>query len=128
VWGLALLGLISLAVLYTFDPTQHGFYPACYWKRWTGFNCAGCGCLRSTHHLLHGDIAVAFRHNPLWVAFLPIASLWVLWMGWRSLRAAPPQPPIIRPRFPWLGWGAGILVLYTILRNIPALSPWLSPP
>lgn len=127
-WLALFLGIAALAVLYAFDPREHGFYPSCYWKRWTGLNCAGCGCLRATHHLLHGEVALAFRHNPLWVLSIPPALAWGAWIAFRRRSSSLERPPILRRSFSWVGWCAGVLILYTILRNIPALSPWLSPP
>ena len=37
--------------------------PGCWFRRYTGIACPGCGGTRSTRALLSGDIAGAFRYN-----------------------------------------------------------------
>ena len=37
--------------------------PGCWFRRYTGIACPGCGGTRSTRALLEGDIAGAFRYN-----------------------------------------------------------------
>lgn len=37
--------------------------PGCWFRRYTGIACPGCGGTRSTRALLDGDIMGAFRHN-----------------------------------------------------------------
>lgn len=135
-WVVGILGIVSMGVLFAFDPAQHGFYPACYWKRWTGLNCAGCGGLRATHHMLHGRVGLAFRHNPLLVAAIPAG---LGWLAWKIVRRRSAHTGVERgvevasakspAGFAWVVWAAMALCVYTILRNIPipALS-WLSPP
>jgi len=61
-----------LGVLFFFAPEQYGFYPRCLFHTLTGWQCPGCGGLRATHRLLHGDLASAFRLNPLFVLLLPV--------------------------------------------------------
>lgn len=129
-WIAAAAGAVGLVVLYLFDPSRHSFYPVCYWKRWTGLNCAGCGCLRATHHLLHGDVAAAFRYNPLLVLAIPVGAI-----GFARSKFLARQNPArdvessAVPSYAWAIWLAVLLALFTILRNLPihALS-WLAPP
>jgi hypothetical protein len=75
--GLA-AALAGAAALYLFDPSQHGFYPRCFFKMASGLDCPGCGGLRATHQLLHGDIRAAFGLNPLFIAVLPIGAFFAV--------------------------------------------------
>ena len=109
-WWLVLASLPVLAVLYLFDPTQHGFYPRCHFHALTGLDCPGCGGLRATHALLHGEVAAAWRLNALYVAALPVVLLallgvspvWLreLWRRW------------------WLAVVLAVSVGFTLLRNV----------
>ena len=121
---------VLLVVLFAFDPARHDFYPVCYWRSWTGLNCAGCGSLRATHHFLHGELATAFRYNPLLVLVTPLLAVGLAWRCWKLLRPTSIPPRLDeRPRLGWIWIGVVVLVAYTILRNIPlpALA-WLAPP
>jgi hypothetical protein len=114
------VGLLSMAaavvVLYFFDPETAGFYPVCALHQLTGWQCPGCGSLRAVHQLTHGNIAGAWRFNPLLVAFLPL-GLWlafreaVRWaFGWR-------WPGIILR--PIVGWSMVVVtVVFGIARNL----------
>ncbi len=104
------------AVLYFFDPETAGFYPVCAVHQLTGLQCPGCGSLRALHQLTHGNIAQAWRLNPLLVALLPM-GMWlglregVRWtLGWR-------WPGIITR--PIIGWGLVVVtVVFGIVRNL----------
>lgn len=102
-------------VLFHFNPAQHGFYPFCVLYRTTGVLCAGCGSLRALHSLLHGELAAAYGFNPLLVATLPV---WVYLGGRAVLRSLGARIEPLRVRPWWLFAGLGVLVVYTILRNV----------
>lgn len=107
--------LLFAAVLYWFNPAEHGFYPFCVLHRTTGLLCPGCGSLRALHSLLHGDVALAFRFNPLLVVCLPLLAA----LGVRPiLRAAGFKLQPIAVRNWWFWAGLVVLFLYFILRNI----------
>lgn len=119
-WLLA-AGVVLVAVLFVFDPAQHSFYPRCTLKALTGLDCPGCGGLRATHQLLHGNIAAAFRLNPLFVTLGPLAAAWLVCLGARGIRRREiPQlrlpPPIAVLLFV-------VALAFTILRNLPAAGP-----
>ncbi len=114
--GLA-FGAGSVALLYFLNPAQHGFYPRCFFKMATGLDCPGCGGLRATHQLLHGNIREAFLLNPLFVASLPIAGFFVLralieratGRKWRRLL-----------RLTTAVWTCAVIVIaFGVLRNVP---------
>jgi hypothetical protein len=126
---LAVGGTVALgaACLYTafVDPNNpSNAFPQCPLKAATGIDCPGCGGLRATHALLHGDILGAADHNILALVLLPImAYMFVRWV----LRQFDVELPTISwPRaFVWIT--PLVLVLFTIGRNIsiPGLY-WLN--
>jgi hypothetical protein len=106
---------VCLALLYLFDPGQHGFYPRCQFHALTGLYCPGCGSLRALHQLLHGHVAAAFHFNALLV--LAMAAL-----GWRAsrrlfLKSLKHPAAFLPPAWLWCGFAA--MVIFGILRNLP---------
>ena len=66
-----ILAILSIILLYAiFGMLGIG----CPIKFITGISCAGCGMTRAYVHLLHGDIAGAYVHHPLF-ALPPIVIL-----------------------------------------------------
>jgi hypothetical protein len=113
------------AVLFLFNPVEHGFYPFCFFYRSTGLLCPGCGSLRAMHQLLHGHLAAAFRFNALFVASLPFLG----WLGFQRLLATVrgESTPLRIPPL-WLWSGFVLLVIFGVLRNLPfAHAAWLAP-
>lgn len=124
-------GLAAVATAYVaaVDPSSPGHYLACPLFVLTGHYCAGCGALRATHDLAHGDLAGAWAMNPLWVAAVPLLVVaWLRWTGrsWRGPATAG-DVPVVRGgvRLPWVV--LLVTVAFTVLRNVPALAPWLAP-
>ena len=102
--AVAVLGRATL--LYCVDPAGGGVYPPCLFHSITGWYCPGCGSLRAVHRLLHGQLAAAFRMNPLLVASLPVLGLLWLFPNWQRKR--------------WVPWTVlAIVVGFGILRNLP---------
>ena len=98
--------LVCAALLYCIDPAKGGVFPPCPFHAATGYYCPGCGSLRAVHRLLHGNLAAAFRMNPLLVASLPVLGLLWIFPNWQRKR--------------WVPWFALALVVgYGILRNLP---------
>jgi hypothetical protein len=119
--GAAAVGLTLLAVV---DPNQPGHYPLCPFYALTGMYCPGCGSLRALHDLTHLDVAGAWGMNPLLVVVLPfLAWAWLAWVR-REVRGAP-RTRLAHPA--WLYALAALIVAYWVLRNVPALAPWLAP-
>src|SRR5258708_14586762 len=50
-------------VLFSFSPTEHGFYPLCQFHALTGLQCPGCGGTPALYQLLHLHWAAAVRLN-----------------------------------------------------------------
>jgi len=128
---LVLGGLVAVATVYValVDPNRPGHYLACPIYLLTGHYCAGCGALRATHDLAHGDLAGAWAMNPLWVLVVPLLVVaWLRWSArsWRGTAAASRAPAA--PRNVWVPWVALVVTIgFTLLRNVPVLAPWLAP-
>jgi len=120
----ALVAAAGAWVLYHFDPTKFGFYPRCVFHALTGLDCPGCGATRAMFHLLHGDVAGAFRFNPALLLYLP-----VMMYGGFDLARTFVTRGVSRPitQKPSLAWGIAVtLVLWWIVRNTP-LWPYRLP-
>lgn len=121
--GVVALATVLLAVR---DPHVGGSYGGCPLHLLTGLWCPACGALRATHDLATGDLAGAWSMNPLWVLAVPLVV--VLWGRWVA-RTARGRPARVVPAAPaWAAWALMVVVLgFGILRNVPALAPWLAP-
>ena len=109
------------------DPSaDSSWLPGCTFHRLTGAWCPGCGLTRATHHLLRGEVVAALGSN-LFTPFvlLAIVGTWWTWTR-RSFGLAPGRMSQITsglqqrvsPRS-----AAAVLtvvVLYSLLRNVPA--------
>lgn len=114
----------ACAVLYAINPSGGG-YPVCPFYAITGLYCPGCGSLRATHQLLHGNLARAIDFNLLAVIVFPIfiyssASAAVAVFRGRSLSRV-----FVSPGLLWVGWG--LLIAYWVARNLPGPFSWLAP-
>ena len=124
--GPGLLGagvLAATAYTWAVDPYEPGHYPVCPTYALAGIYCPGCGMLRATHDLLHGDLAGALARNPLSpLVLVAIAALLVVWTRSRWRGSTTTWVP---PR--WLPWAlVTSFVLFTAARNVPGWT-WLSP-
>lgn len=61
---LIILGIFAVFILWKFPPEEYSFYPKCFIYVLTGYQCSGCGNLRASHAILHGDFAQAWKYNP----------------------------------------------------------------
>jgi hypothetical protein len=125
-FGILLLAVTALgsdAVLFFFDPAEHGFYPVCLFHQLTGWNCPGCGGTRAAHELLHGHLLRALHDNALLVLVLAALAGWSVRLLAQRMRRQPVALTVPAS----VGW---ILILVTLaftgLRNLPAFA-WLSP-
>jgi len=109
-------GLVGLTLLWHFEPRGQFFFPRCTFLQVTGLQCPGCGGLRATHALLHGDVASAWRLNALWVAALPLGAWSAAAMAlerWTGRRI--PHP--LGWRRAWIPVVVAILA-FGVLRNL----------
>ena len=113
------LGFVSiLGVLFFINPATSGVLLSCPSRIFLGVDCPGCGGLRGTYSLLHGDIASAVNHNALLLVMYPLLiSLWCLWVlrVWKQrdlfARFNPYSRVIVVA-------GVFILIGFTVVRNV----------
>ena len=107
-----LVAITVVVVLYFFSPKDYSFYPRCLFHSLTGLDCPGCGSLRATHELLHGNFKAAFALNPLLVFLLPAMIL-------VSIGHVRGQPSFGENKI-WFWLVCGLLILFAVARNLPA--------
>ena len=113
----ALLGFTgALVLLFFFAPDRYPFYPRCLFHSLTGWQCPGCGGLRATHCLLHGNLAGAFHFNPLLVTLLPVMLLFAMVAGVKRLTGRDLVHPFRRPAWLWVLFA--VVVAFGIGRNL----------
>lgn len=80
----------ALAYIGLADPHRPGFlFPGCPFKAVTGWDCPGCGGLRMTHDLLHGDVSAAVVDNVFLLLGLPALLVWLVVRWRRGLKLMP---------------------------------------
>jgi hypothetical protein len=107
--------VVVLAALWAIDPaSSHAPFPPCPFRWLTGYLCPGCGGLRATHALLHGEVAAAFALNPLYVAALPFALAFAAWHAAAAfaVRAPPRMTPVAVYAF------VAVQLCYGVARNL----------
>lgn len=116
--GGALAGAAVLVA--TNDPAAPGSrFPACAFHAVTGLWCPGCGLTRACHQLFTGHPLAALQSN----LFVPIVLAVVVgswWSWWRSARGG---TPVRWPRHTRVAASVVLpiaLIVYGVLRNIPA--------
>ena len=102
----AAAGLAFLILLAFFYPTARRFFPICPSAPFFHIYCPGCGSTRAVWCLLHGDVVGSLRNN---VMLLPI----LLTAGALLIR------PELQKHYRWINAFVALLILYTILRNVP---------
>lgn len=126
--ALLCLGAVLLAVFLSRPPAQNRAIVPCPVYHWTGVHCPGCGSARATYALLHADIVGAWRKNPLLVTVLPFLVFAVLRSWWQWVRGGPFRDALVerwslRLALPVLL----IVIVFTVLRNLPGTERWLAP-
>lgn len=122
------VGLAATAVALR-DPHTSGSWGSCLYLAVTGLHCPGCGILRGTHDLAHGDLAGALGSNLLFFALVApaLAVTWVLWTrrAWTGEHRRP--VPLGRvARTVLVGAAVLLTVAFTVARNTPQ-GAWLAP-
>lgn len=110
-----LAGCGVVGVLYFFDPDRVPIYPVCQFHRITGWDCPGCGGLRATHALLHGQFAEAVHFNLLLVLSVPLCAFLGVRYGWRRSKGKAGLG--LSPAWVWaylVAW-----IAFGVLRNLP---------
>lgn len=103
--------LAALTYVALMDPHRPGFlFPACPFHQVTGWFCPGCGGLRMTHHLLHGELTAAAVDNVFLLVGLPVLALWLLIRARLRLRLMPPAAVAVL---------LAAALIWTVVRNLP---------
>lgn len=114
----AAVGALSMRV-WAVDPNVPGHYPVCPTYALAGIYCPGCGVLRATHALLHGDLAASFGFNLLLPPIAVLSAL--LFVGWVRARWRGEQ--LRWTPAPWVAWALLVGVsAFTLARNLPAFA------
>ncbi len=121
--GVGAATIAATAYVASVDPNQPGHYPLCPTLALAGIYCPGCGMLRATHDLAHGDLAGALDRNI--AAPLILAALVAVWVVWTVSRWT--GRPVRWTPATWTPWAvAAGFVVFTIARNVPGWA-WASP-
>lgn len=123
--GTAVGVVMATGYLRVVDPNEPGHYPMCPTLALFGIDCPGCGGLRATHALAHGDVAQAFDHNALFVVLVPLlVALWGMW-AYRSWTGITPAPTPRRQTWARIAPIVVLLVVmvFAVIRNfVPYLA------
>ncbi len=117
------LALAAVAAVSAWNPNQSGHYPSCPFLLITGLYCPGCGSLRATYALGHGQLDIMFARNPLYpLGLVMLAFIWGAWLR-RRFTGRPRQ--WAAPA--WSLWlFLGLVLLFWFFRNLPGWE-WLAP-
>ncbi|MGA3217595.1 MAG: DUF2752 domain-containing protein [Acidimicrobiales bacterium] len=118
-------GLVAaMTVVALRDPFQHHLSPPCPFHALTGLWCPFCGGTRAVWAAAHGQFGLMMHANALFPAMVLAAAWgWLSWLGKATGWWTWPSP---NTRL--VGWTfAGLLVAFTVLRNVPGLA-FLAPP
>lgn len=115
---LGFLVVVGLGILFLFDPARHALYPVCLFKKMTGYDCPGCGGLRSMHRLLRGEVWQAFQLNAMVVLALPLLVVWAARAWMRSRHTCQSRSHMPRVLF-WAWLLIVLIVLFGVVRNLP---------
>lgn len=119
-WKTIFLAAAFAALLFFFPPSQFSFYPRCLFHAVTGWDCPGCGSLRSAHQLLHGNFKMAFALNPLFVLGIPLFAFLAAQPFVRGTRPATLARTLAQPRLLWPL--VAIAIAFGIFRNTPLFT------
>ena len=115
--GILALLLASAVYLFLYEPDGSNVYPKCPFHALTDLHCPGCGSLRASHQILHGNISAAFGLNPLMVLFTPLLGWVIVSQSSVALRGRP-LPALFVPAF-WIWVLFAVIMVYWVARNVP---------
>ena len=118
--------MVATLALRLRDPHEHAAWGLCP-SAALGFSCPGCGGLRAVNDLTHGDVAAAASSNLAFVVALPFIVLGLALWAVGRWRGRPYRVPIGVLR-PVAYAGLALLLVFTVLRNLPAGPGWRPDP
>lgn len=114
----AAAGGVCVTVFFA-NPTAPGNpLPICPIKAVFGVDCPGCGALRMSYMLLHGDLPAAAHYNALALAAVPLLVwAWATWVvgRWRGKRVRSWQDWRWAPHVTMV-----ITLVWFVIRNLPS--------
>ncbi|TDE15146.1 DUF2752 domain-containing protein [Actinomadura sp. 6K520] len=115
--GVLIITIAAVSYIAAVDPNEQGHYPTCPFLALTGFQCPGCGSMRTIHALAHGHVQDALALNVLTVAVIP--ALIFFWSRWALARAKdrPTRTKAAHPAFIWVFFA--VILLFWLVRNLP---------
>ncbi|RLZ11875.1 DUF2752 domain-containing protein [Faecalibacter macacae] len=117
--SILLLGGAFIYYFYQNNPSDNGTsFLRCPSNLLFKINCPGCGTQRAIHHLLHLEIAEAFRFNALFVLFSPLILVVFLLLIYNFIFNKSVKIPLLSNKY-FLITLLVIIVLFGVLRNIP---------
>ena len=107
--ALLVLGVTACIVLLLVPPgSPHAkWLPKCMFYHVTGLYCPGCGATRALSAMLHGDLRSSMHNNLLLFPLLALIAVLIV----------KPEISLKRPVAVAI---VAVVLLFTILRNIPA--------
>ena len=115
--GVLILAVSVVSYVAAVDPGEAGHYPTCPFLALTGYECPGCGALRTIHAVAHGQLRDAVGLNVFAVVMIPVlAFFWVRWAAARALDR-PVRSRVADPRLIWAV--LGVVLLFWVARNLP---------
>ncbi|WP_240809876.1 DUF2752 domain-containing protein [Actinomadura sp. WMMA1423] len=118
--GVLLLSVAAVCYVAVVDPNESGHYPTCPFLALTGFQCPGCGSMRTVHALANGHVQEAFGLNVLTIAMLPVLTFF--WLRWAraSVLDEPVRTKVAHPALIWALFA--VVLLFWLVRNLPVGS------
>lgn len=123
--GAVLILAGAVAFIVSRNPYATSVTGPCLMLHVTGLYCPGCGGTRAVYSLATGDVIGALEMNAFVVLLvIPPVILGLLWWLLHSLDVKVPR---VRVGTPVVWSYVGVLLLFAVMRNIPALEPLLAP-
>ncbi|MBE1536541.1 DUF2752 domain-containing protein [Actinomadura algeriensis] len=115
--GMLLAAAAAAAYVGAIDPNEQGNYPTCPFLALTGYQCPGCGALRTIHALAHARIGEAISLNVFAVVMLLVLAFF--WIRWTVARVRD-RPHRTKAAPAWAIWTfLGFVLAYWLVRNLP---------
>jgi hypothetical protein len=117
--GLAALGVLMVAALLRVDeesvvrvPLLNQTLPElCYWRLMFGMDCPGCGMTRCFISAAHGDLAAAWRFNPVGVLVFAAVLFQLPYRPWQLWRIASGRGEFQTIDVPYVMIGISVLLI-----------------
>jgi len=100
------------------NPKESKYTLGCAFKESTGLECTGCGGQRSFYYLVHGDLKNSLTNNALLLLFLVLLIYFVFYIIDVGIFKNKINDNFIFNKTFGIGFLI-IIVLFTVLRNIP---------